>query len=60
HPEYDPLIEDITDEDVRGFYRDLVLSRRVDTEAVALQRHGELGLWASMLGQEAAQVGSAR
>jgi 2-oxoisovalerate dehydrogenase E1 component alpha subunit len=60
HPEYDPLIEDVTDEDVRGFYRDLVLSRRVDTEAVALQRHGELGLWASLLGQEAAQVGSAR
>jgi pyruvate dehydrogenase E1 component alpha subunit len=58
--EYDPLIADITDEDVRGFYRDLVLSRRVDTEAVALQRHGELGLWASLLGQEAAQVGSAR
>jgi pyruvate dehydrogenase E1 component alpha subunit len=60
HEEYDPLIADITDEDVRGFYRDLVLSRRVDTEAVALQRHGELGLWASLLGQEAAQVGSAR
>ena len=58
--EYDPLIADITDEDVRGFYRDLVLSRRIDTEAVALQRHGELGLWASLLGQEAAQVGSAR
>ena len=58
--EYDSLIADITDDDIRGFYRDLVLSRRVDTEAVALQRHGELGLWASMLGQEAAQVGSAR
>jgi len=60
HDEYDALIADITDEDIRGFYRDLVLSRRVDTEAVALQRHGELGLWASLLGQEAAQVGSAR
>jgi pyruvate dehydrogenase E1 component alpha subunit len=58
--EYDPLIADVTDEDIRGFYRDLVLSRRIDTEAVALQRHGELGLWASLLGQEAAQVGSAR
>ena len=58
--EYDPLIADITDDDVRAFYRDLVLARRVDTEAVALQRHGELGLWASLLGQEAAQVGSAR
>jgi 2-oxoisovalerate dehydrogenase E1 component alpha subunit len=58
--EYDALIADVTDDDVRGFYRDLVLARRVDTEAVALQRHGELGLWASLLGQEAAQVGSGR
>ncbi len=60
NPEYDDLIADVTDDDVRGFYRDLVLARRVDTEAVALQRHGELGLWASLLGQEAAQVGSGR
>jgi 2-oxoisovalerate dehydrogenase E1 component alpha subunit len=37
-----------------------VLVRRIDTEAIALQRQGELGLWASLLGQEAAQVGSAR
>ncbi len=57
-PDYDRLIDDVTDDDIRGFYRDLVLARRVDTEAVALQRHGELGLWASLLGQEAAQVGS--
>jgi pyruvate dehydrogenase E1 component alpha subunit len=47
-------------EDVRGFYRDLVLTRRVDTEATALQRQGELGIWAQMLGQEAAQIGSGR
>ncbi|TDE01642.1 pyruvate dehydrogenase (acetyl-transferring) E1 component subunit alpha [Jiangella asiatica] len=57
---YDALIADITGDDVRGMYRDLVLARRVDSEAVALQRQGELGLWASLLGQEAAQVGSAR
>jgi 2-oxoisovalerate dehydrogenase E1 component alpha subunit len=43
-----------------GLYRDMVLARRLDTEAVALQRQGELGLWASLLGQEAAQVGAAR
>jgi len=49
-----------TDDDVRGFYRDMVLSRRVDAEATALQRQGELGIWASLLGQEAAQVGSGR
>ncbi|MDA0565931.1 pyruvate dehydrogenase (acetyl-transferring) E1 component subunit alpha [Streptomonospora sp. S1-112] len=57
HPDY-PL--DLGAEEVRGLYRDLVLVRRVDTEAVALQRQGELGLWASLLGQEAAQIGSAR
>ncbi len=45
---------------VRGFYRDMVLTRRVDIEATALQRHGELGIWAQLLGQEAAQIGSGR
>ncbi|MBA2531457.1 MAG: pyruvate dehydrogenase (acetyl-transferring) E1 component subunit alpha [Nocardioidaceae bacterium] len=51
---------DLDDEAIRGFYRDLVLTRRIDTEATALQRQGELGIWAACLGQEAAQVGSAR
>jgi 2-oxoisovalerate dehydrogenase E1 component alpha subunit len=60
HERYDALIADVTGDDVRAMYRDLVLGRRVDGEAVALQRQGELGLWASLLGQEAAQVGSAR
>ncbi len=55
HPKY-PL----SDVDIRGLYRDMVLVRRVDTEAISLQRQGELGIWASLLGQEAAQVGSAR
>jgi 2-oxoisovalerate dehydrogenase E1 component alpha subunit len=44
----------------RDLYRDLVLVRRIDVEATALQRQGELGIWASLLGQEAAQVGSGR
>src|SRR5690606_27735278 len=47
-------------EAIRGFYRDMVLTRRIDTEATALQRHGELGIWAQLLGQEAAQIGSGR
>ncbi len=38
----------------------MVLTRRFDAEATALQRQGELGLWASLLGQEAAQIGSGR
>ncbi len=57
HPEYDV---DLTPEQLRGLYRDLVLVRRVDAEATALQRQGELGLWAQCVGQEAAQVGSGR
>jgi 2-oxoisovalerate dehydrogenase E1 component alpha subunit len=57
HPDY-PL--DITAEEIRSLYRDLVLVRRLDVEATALQRQGELGIWASLLGQEAAQIGSGR
>ncbi|MBA2739279.1 MAG: pyruvate dehydrogenase (acetyl-transferring) E1 component subunit alpha [Nocardioidaceae bacterium] len=51
---------DLDDQAIRGLYRDLVLTRRIDTEATALQRQGELGIWASNLGQEAAQIGSGR
>jgi len=57
HPSY---TVDFTDEGYRGLYRDLVIVRRLDAEATALQRQGELGIWASLLGQEAAQVGSGR
>ncbi|MCW2866623.1 MAG: pdhA [Marmoricola sp.] len=57
HPEFDL---DFSAEQLRGFYRDMVLTRRVDTEATALQRHGELGIWAQLLGQEAAQIGAGR
>ncbi len=57
HPQYDVSL---TDDEYRSLYRDLVLVRRIDTEATALQRQGELGLWASLLGQEAAQVGAGR
>ncbi|MBV9384134.1 MAG: pyruvate dehydrogenase (acetyl-transferring) E1 component subunit alpha [Streptosporangiaceae bacterium] len=55
HPDY-PL----DDVDLKGLYRDMVLVRRIDTEAISLQRQGELGIWASLLGQEAAQIGSGR
>lgn len=57
HPEFD---HDFSAEELRGFYRDMVLTRRIDTEATALQRHGELGIWAQLLGQEAAQIGAGR
>jgi 2-oxoisovalerate dehydrogenase E1 component alpha subunit len=51
---------DLSHAALRDLYRDLVLVRRLDQEATALQRQGELALWAPCLGQEAAQIGSAR
>jgi pyruvate dehydrogenase E1 component alpha subunit len=57
HPDYDIAL---SDDEYRDLYRDLVLVRRIDVEATALQRQGELGIWAALLGQEAAQVGSGR
>jgi 2-oxoisovalerate dehydrogenase E1 component alpha subunit len=57
HPDYSV---DVDPAGLRDLYRDLVLVRRIDVEATALQRQGELGIWASLLGQEAAQVGAAR
>ena len=57
HPDFDISL---SDGELRDLYRDMVLVRRLDTEATALQRQGELGLWAPCQGQEAAQVGSAR
>ena len=48
-----------SDADLVGYLRDMILARRFDAEATALQRHGELGLWTPLLGQEAAQIGSA-
>jgi 2-oxoisovalerate dehydrogenase E1 component alpha subunit len=57
HPDY---ALDISDEELLDLYRDLALVRRWDVEATALQRQGELGIWASLLGQEAAQVGAGR
>jgi 2-oxoisovalerate dehydrogenase E1 component alpha subunit len=57
---YDSWIADVTSEQLVSLYEDMVVVRRLDTEATALQRQGELGLWPPLLGQEAAQIGSAR
>jgi 2-oxoisovalerate dehydrogenase E1 component alpha subunit len=56
HPDY-PL--DLKDEDLRELHRLMVISRKVDREAINLQRQGQLGVYASCQGQEGAQVGSA-
>ena len=57
---YWDLVADVGAEQLRDLYRDMAVIRRLDNEAMSLQRQGELGLWAPLLGQEAAQVGSAR
>ncbi|VFB01586.1 Pyruvate dehydrogenase E1 component subunit alpha [Nocardia cyriacigeorgica] len=58
--EHAAVVADVGPDRLRDLYEDLVVTRRIDTEATALQRQGQLGLWAPLLGQEAAQVGSAR
>ena len=60
NPEYEPFVADVTGDQLASLYEDLVIVRRLDVEATALQRQGELALWPPLLGQEAAQVGSAR
>jgi 2-oxoisovalerate dehydrogenase E1 component alpha subunit len=57
--EYLPLIEALTDEQLREFHRQMVVIRRFDVEAGNLQRQGQLALWIPSIGQEGAQVGSA-
>lgn len=57
---FSPYVQALTADSLRGFYRDMAIVRRFDTEATALQRQGELALWVPVLGQEAAQIGSGR
>jgi 2-oxoisovalerate dehydrogenase E1 component alpha subunit len=59
-PDLDRWVSDLDTQAMRGLYRDMALLRRVDVEGVALQRQGELGLWAPCRGQEATQIGTAR
>ncbi|WP_206956876.1 pyruvate dehydrogenase (acetyl-transferring) E1 component subunit alpha [Trinickia acidisoli] len=55
-----PLPEFANDtEMVAAFYRAMVLTRAFDAKAVALQRTGKLGTFASSVGQEAIGVGVA-
>lgn len=57
---FDAWVSDIGPEQLLGLYEDMVVIRRIDAEATALQRQGELGLWPPLLGQEASQIGSGR
>lgn len=57
---YAAAVDALADEQLEGFYRDMVVIRAFDQQATNLQRQGQLALWPPSLGQEAAQVGSAR
>ncbi|MFI7249048.1 thiamine pyrophosphate-dependent dehydrogenase E1 component subunit alpha [Micromonospora chalcea] len=57
HPDVD-VDRDALGRLTRDLYRGMRLARRLDDEAFALQRQGELGLWLQCRGQEAAQIGS--
>ncbi|MEQ8194645.1 MAG: thiamine pyrophosphate-dependent enzyme, partial [Rhodospirillales bacterium] len=46
-------------EELKRLYRHLVLTRTFDAKAIALQRTGQLGTYASSLGQEAISIGVA-
>jgi pyruvate dehydrogenase E1 component alpha subunit len=59
-PELDRYLTDIDVPALQSLYRDMALVRRVDREANALQRQGQLGIWVPLLGQEAAQIGAGR
>jgi 2-oxoisovalerate dehydrogenase E1 component alpha subunit len=57
---FDPYVADVDAAALEALYRDMVLVRRFDREANALQRQGQLGIWVPLLGQEAAQIGAGR
>ena len=57
---FDSYAADVGVAELQGLYRDMVLVRRFDREANALQRQGQLGIWVPLLGQEAAQIGAGR
>ncbi len=58
--EADPsLVPDLSDDRIRRMYELLILTRTFDHYALSLQREGRIGTYASVLGQEASQIGSA-
>src|SRR3989338_7069307 len=53
------LMPKLSPKQLVGLYSMMVLCRRFDEKALVMQRQGRLGTYASLLGQEAAQVGVA-
>ena len=54
----DATVPDLSDDQFRTLYRDLVTTRRFDERAVSLQRQGRIGTYAPCAGQEGSAVGS--
>lgn len=57
--QYRSHIDALSDDQLKRFHRDMVVTRRFDVEASNLQKQGQMALWVPSVGQEAAQVGSA-
>ncbi|MBI4948520.1 MAG: pyruvate dehydrogenase (acetyl-transferring) E1 component subunit alpha [Deltaproteobacteria bacterium] len=58
--EADPeLITAVSDEEIIRCFEAMILARTFNQRALSLQREGRIGTYASILGQEASQVGSA-
>jgi pyruvate dehydrogenase E1 component alpha subunit len=55
----DRYARDLPPETLSWLYEMMVVTRELDTEFINLQRQGELALFASCRGQEAAQIGAA-
>ena len=53
-----PYLQRLNAEAAQNIYRTMVTTRRVDQEATALQRQGQLVLWVPSSGQEGAQAGA--
>ncbi|SDT04136.1 pyruvate dehydrogenase (acetyl-transferring) E1 component subunit alpha [Microterricola viridarii] len=58
--ELDPWVAELDAAAIGALYQDMAIIRRLDAEGTALQRQGQIALWPPLLGQEAAQIGSAR
>lgn len=53
------LMPALSDDLIKKFFETIVLARTFNQRALSLQREGRIGTYASILGQEASQIGSA-
>jgi pyruvate dehydrogenase E1 component alpha subunit len=53
------ILPDLSDNDLKKIFELFILSRQFDQRALQLHAEGRLGTYASILGQEASQIGSA-